>query len=154
MVYTSHGHHISGTILNNQDPNRPQMMRCGGPTRCRECRDESTAYYLNAGEGFQQEELSVFTTTHDGVDHQEKAKRAVIHYINQGTPWIDVGRIPPVTINNVFVTWWSKTLDNWKAVVVTNVVDGMYYELTYNGAKNEIYIDVYRKLDNVVVVPV
>lgn len=34
------------------------------------------------------------------------------------------------------VVWFSKTLQNWKALVSTNVSDGMYYEVTYNGDKN------------------
>ena len=29
--------------------------------------------------------------------------------------------------------------------------DGMYYELTYNGDKNELYIDAYKKIQNVMV---
>lgn len=30
----------------------------------------------------------------------------------------------------------------------TNVPDGMYYEITYNGAKNEAYFDAYKKWEN------
>ena len=26
--------------------------------------------------------------------------------------------------------------------------DGMYYEVTYNGDKNEIYLDAYKKFEN------
>ena len=53
-------------------------------------------------------------------------------------------------INNedVFIVWFSKTLQNWKALVSTCVGDGMYYEITYNGDKNEIYLDAYKKIEN------
>lgn len=47
-----------------------------------------------------------------------------------------------------FVTWYSKELKNHKALLSTNIHDGMYYELTYNGEKNEIYFDAYKKFEN------
>lgn len=44
--------------------------------------------------------------------------------------------------------WFSKTLQNWKALVSTTVSDGMYYEITHNGDKKETYLDVYKKWEN------
>ena len=35
-----------------------------------------------------------------------------------------------------------------KALLSTTLFDGMYYELTYNGDKNELYIDVYKRFEN------
>ncbi len=35
----------------------------------------------------------------------------------------------------VYIVWFSKTLQNWKALVSTTVSDGMYYEVTYNVSK-------------------
>ena len=49
---------------------------------------------------------------------------------------------------NVFIVWSCKTLQNSKALVSTSLLDGMYYELTYNGDKNEIYFDAYKKFEN------
>ena len=40
---------------------------------------------------------------------------------------------------NVFVVWICKTLQNNKALLSTTLLDGMYYEITYNGDKKEIY---------------
>ena len=51
----------------------------------------------------------------------------------------------------VYVVWFSKTLENWKALVATNLEDQRYYEVTHNGAKNETYLDAYTKIDNVVI---
>lgn len=48
----------------------------------------------------------------------------------------------------VFVVWYSKTLQNHKALLSTSLLDGMYYELTYNGDKNELYFDAYKKFEN------
>ena len=49
---------------------------------------------------------------------------------------------------NVFVVWSCKTLQNSKALLSTDLKDGMYYECTYNGDKKEIYFDAYKKFEN------
>ena len=51
----------------------------------------------------------------------------------------------------VFVVWYCKTLQNFKALLSTTLPDGMYYEVTYNGDKDEIYLDVYKKFENRVI---
>lgn len=51
--------------------------------------------------------------------------------------------------DEVYVVWFSKTLQNWKALVSTTLPDGMYYEVTHNGDEGETYIDAYKKFDNV-----
>lgn len=45
----------------------------------------------------------------------------------------------------VYVVWYCKTLQHAKALLSTPVSDGLYYELTYNGDKGEIYFDEYKK---------
>ena len=50
--------------------------------------------------------------------------------------------------DDVYIVWSCKTLQNNKALVSTTRSDGMYYELTYNGDKDELYLDAYRKLEN------
>lgn len=49
---------------------------------------------------------------------------------------------------DVFVVWNCKTLQNNKALLSTTLFDGMYYEVTYNGDKKEIYFDAYKKFEN------
>ncbi len=48
----------------------------------------------------------------------------------------------------VFVVWSCKTLQNNKALLSTTLFNGMYYELTYNGDKKELYFDAYKKFEN------
>ena len=79
---------------------------------------------------------------------QEKARQIVMDYFN-GHADVTVG--VQISMENVYVVWFSKTLQNWKALVSTTVPDNKYYELTYNGDKGETYVDVYVKLDNQVV---
>lgn len=68
-------------------------------------------------------------------------KDIVISYIEDNEP-------VKVTKDNVFIVWFSKTLQNFKALVSTTLSDGMYYELTYNGNKDELYLDAYKKWEN------
>mgnify|MGYP000343946108 FL=1 len=56
-----------------------------------------------------------------------------------------------ITTDDVYIVWSCKTLQNFKALASTTVSDGMYYEITHNGDKNETYFDVYKKWENFVV---
>ena len=76
---------------------------------------------------------------------QEKARKIVKDYFNSH---VDATNKKQITLDDVYVVWWCKTLQNWKALVATNVSDGMYYEVTHNGDKNETYVDVYKKWEN------
>lgn len=49
---------------------------------------------------------------------------------------------------SVYVVWYCKTLQNWKALVSTSLNDGMYFELTLNGDRQELYLDAYKKVEN------
>lgn len=57
-----------------------------------------------------------------------------------------------VTVNNVYVVWLCRTLQNSKALLSTTFSDGMYYEITYNGDKGEAYLDAYEKMDNLCII--
>ena len=75
----------------------------------------------------------------------EKAKQLVVDFFNEEVEKTDGFTL---TIDDVYIVWWSKTLQHWKALVSTTVSDGMYYEVTYNGDKQETYIDAYKKWKN------
>ena len=47
-----------------------------------------------------------------------------------------------------YIVWKCKTLQNWKYLMSTDLHDGMYYELTYNGDKKELYLVTYKKESN------
>jgi hypothetical protein len=50
---------------------------------------------------------------------------------------------------DVYIVWKCKILQNWKYLLSTSLFDGMYYELTFNGNKQEWYFDAYKKFENV-----
>ena len=72
-------------------------------------------------------------------------KEVVVDYFNENVEKTDGFKISK---DDVFIVWFSKTLQNFKALVSTTVSDGMYYELTYNGDKDELYLDAYKKWEN------
>lgn len=72
-------------------------------------------------------------------------KEAVVAYANYNFEKTDQVQI---TEEDVFVVWSCKTLQNNKALLSTTVSDGMYYELTHNGDKSEVYLDAYKKWEN------
>lgn len=74
-----------------------------------------------------------------------KCKEIVVDYFNSNADKTDNRKI---TADDVFVVWCCKTLQNNKALLSTTVSDGMYYEITHNGDKNEIYVDAYKKWEN------
>ncbi|MFJ4286415.1 DUF6275 family protein [Paenarthrobacter nicotinovorans] len=59
--------------------------------------------------------------------------------------------IRPFRADELYVVWFCKTLGNWKALISTDVYDGAYWEVTYNGAKQETYVDTYVKRSNVAI---
>ena len=67
----------------------------------------------------------------------EKAKKCVEQTINE------------VLAEEMYIVWFCKTLQNWKALVSTDVINGVYWEVTHNGDKNETYVDTYFKSSNV-----
>ena len=50
-----------------------------------------------------------------------------------------------ITPDDMYIVWLCKTLKNWKALV-SGVHITEYIEVTYNGEKKELYVDVYTKM--------
>lgn len=73
-------------------------------------------------------------------------KEKVAEYFNEKKEKTD--KTTQMRPEDVFVVWSCKTLQNNKALLSTPVSDGMYYEVTYNGDKKELYFDAYKKWEN------
>lgn len=78
------------------------------------------------------------------TEFTEKAKKLVREYT---TDHMDKADETPAF--EVFVVCNAYILGNMKAFLSTTLPDGMYYEATYNKAKNEIYLDAYKKFENI-----
>lgn len=81
----------------------------------------------------------------DNQKYIDKCKEIVANYANEH---LDKSDNKEISTDDVFVVWNCKTLQNNKALLSTNLFDGMYYELTLNGDKQEIYFDAYKKWEN------
>lgn len=75
-----------------------------------------------------------------------RAHEIVIDYINK-----HLDKSDNITKFDVYTVWKCKALQNWKFLISSTLLDGMYYELTFNGDKNEWYLDAYKKFENQVI---
>ena len=50
-----------------------------------------------------------------------------------------------ITPEDMYIVWFSKTLQNWKALV-SGVYVKEYIEVTYSGKRQWAYVDVYQKV--------
>ena len=76
----------------------------------------------------------------------ELVKRTVRDYANEHLYKTDEVKL---TVDDVYIVWLSKTLQNSKALASTTLPDGMYYELTYNGDKKRMYLEAYKNFENI-----
>ena len=72
-----------------------------------------------------------------------KAAMIVADYIKE-----HLDKSDPDPYFEVYIVWKCKTLQNWKYLISSSLYDGMYYEVTYNGDKQEFYLDAYKKFEN------
>lgn len=81
-------------------------------------------------------------------DFLSLARRKVADYFNSHRDLSKENGSVELCEKDIYIVWFCKTLQNHKALLATPVPDGMYYEITYNGDKNELYFDVYKKWEN------
>lgn len=77
------------------------------------------------------------------TEFMEKCKMEVCKYHNDNANEDDY-----ISMEDVFIVWMVKVLQNNKALAATNKEDNRYYEITYNGDKKEMYVDAYKKEEN------
>lgn len=78
-------------------------------------------------------------------------KSFVAEYVNRH---LDITDNVLLDKEDVYVVWQCKTLQHAKALLSTPLPDGMYYEITYNGDKDEYYFDAYKKFENIKLVDI
>lgn len=74
----------------------------------------------------------------------ERAKKTVLAYTVEHTDPMD----GILYMDDILLVWYCKTLQNHKAILITTLRDGMLFEFTYNGDKDEAYLDAYQKVEN------
>lgn len=56
-----------------------------------------------------------------------------------------------LTVDDIYIVWFCKTIQNFKILASYDYTDHMYYEFTFNGDKKEIYMDCYKKTDKIII---
>ncbi len=54
-----------------------------------------------------------------------------------------------LTFDELHIVWFGKALQNYKCTMIDLRKNQRYYECTYNGDKNELYVDIYEKKHNI-----
>lgn len=54
--------------------------------------------------------------------------------------------------NDICVVWLCKALQNNKALLTTELPDGLLFEVTYDGRRREVYLNVYSKIETMRIV--
>ena len=80
------------------------------------------------------------------MDMEFKAHSIVLDYIRK-----HLDKSDNITEFGVYTVWKCKALQNWKFLISSTLLDGMYYEVTFNGDKSEWYLDAYKKIENQVI---
>lgn len=86
------------------------------------------------------------------ITHEEFIDEAMIRVADYENKREDISE--KVTIEDVFIVWSCKTLQNSKALLSAKHKGAYYYEFTLNGDKGEIYMDVYKKQENIKIIPI
>lgn len=91
-----------------------------------------------------------FSSDDEGIDFQMKAKLLVQQQYNEWGIGTRKGETPvPLQLGEIYVVMYAYVLGGWKALISTSRPDGRYYEITYNHAKCETYLDTYLKTHNI-----
>lgn len=80
-------------------------------------------------------------------DFVKLCRQSIVTYYRQLT--LQDYRASNLTTDDVYIVWLCKTLQNSKALASTDIPDGKYFEITYNGDQHQAYLDVYKKEQNI-----
>lgn len=124
MAYTHHGHHIPDTLKGTEPK---EVANCGGTDLCAECKKYELMYW-------KKQTQKVIT---GGETDAEVAEKLAHQYITEN--------IHPTKAFSVEALWFSRILQNWKAILVTDLVDDLTIEVTHDGYARRTYVNVYKK---------
>lgn len=110
-------------------------------------------YYPIEEQGIRERQIKqdgYFTIRIDPTDERKDTKNMDTTALNLVEDYIvaHLDKSEEVPQFEVYTVWKAKVLQNWKYLIASTLQDGMYYELTYNGDKEEWYLDAYKKFEN------
>lgn len=73
---------------------------------------------------------------------QELAKNEVVKYCDK--TFASSPSDKQLTTDDFYTVWFCKTIQHFKMMIGSDSVEGTYFEVTYNGDTDELYIDEYK----------
>lgn len=58
-------------------------------------------------------------------------------------------RVPELILAEINIVWFAKVLGGWICNIDSTVARGLLWKVTYASARDEMYLDVYTKLNNI-----
>lgn len=84
----------------------------------------------------------------DGNRFLKLATETVAEHLNRTLDLHPTAVSRKIAPEDIYVVWSAKVLQNNKAILSTDAVKGLLFELTYNGDTDELYLDEYSKSIN------
>ena len=84
----------------------------------------------------------------DGNRFLKLATETVAEHLNRSLDLHPSATGRKIVPADIYVVWSAKVLQNNKAILSTDAVKGILFELTYNGNTDELYLDEYNKSIN------
>lgn len=146
MTYTRHGHHIPGTTRDDE-LGQVDRSRCGGVAICTGCQQD-LAYKFAPDLPEISAEQAFEDTSEYASDPDRFLKQAKLFAVSARNNAVD-DNSQQLTVDDLYIVWFTKALTNWKALISTSISgDGLYFEVTHNGEREETYVDTYLKIAN------
>jgi hypothetical protein len=58
-------------------------------------------------------------------------------------------RTEQIDVESLQIVWYAKILTGWKVIFMSTKASNLIWEVTYSGLKDELYLDVYSKINNI-----
>jgi hypothetical protein len=102
---------------------------------------EAAVSYARAGEAM---------TILGNPDIQLQARTYAFQYIRERINKTDEDAFNSFGMDDVYVVWFTKVLQNWRCMISTTLPDGMYYEVTYDGDAKVVHLWAFKNFSNIV----
>jgi len=86
------------------------------------------------------------TTRLDSASFLSRAQQLVLDNFNAHRK---PDKVPELVMDDVNVVWFARVLGGWKCIISSTVAKGLLWEVTYASSRDEMYLDVYTKLNNI-----
>jgi hypothetical protein len=65
----------------------------------------------------------------------------------------DETKVAALTLDDVFIISYSRIMQNWEVFITSPVAKHLFWQVTYNKYKNELYMNVYQRISNSIRIP-